>query len=172
VLLNWAAPSEKDVLWSFLAKDLALQLLFVGLSVGAIRFSWWLVGGKAAARSFFVAWAYLWSVGYVIVNLHAVLAYGVLKTQHPKLYEKFIAATPAQADAMWDEIVASSEAYRWIVGISLTAAVIWTVISWGAFRSLTGSSKLRSFFAFMIFFILLIPSVLLVYSLNSALMNS
>jgi hypothetical protein len=35
--------------------------------------------------------------------------------------------------------------------------IIWAVCFWGAFRSLTGSSKLRSFFAFMIWATLFIP---------------
>jgi hypothetical protein len=106
------------------------------------------------------------------VNVFAVLAYGVLKTQHPKLYEKFIAATPSQADAMWDEIFASSGVFAWIAWTMLIAAVTWTVISWGAFRSLTGSSRLRSFFAFMISFIMMIPLLWLLLSLNYALMDT
>jgi len=126
VLVLFLAPSESSVVWSGVVKlvlqILVLQLLFVGLGALFIRFSWWLVGGKAAARSFFVLCTYLISGLTIIVSVFVALAKELMPF----------------------------------------AAIIWAVSFWGAFRSLTGSSKLRSFFAFMIFATLFSPFFLLI----------
>jgi len=146
-----------------------LSIFLTALTVVQLRISFWLVGGKADAKSLFIASAYFTVGGLFIVLVFLVLATGILKEQDPELFAKISASKALMPEPEWEER-SSFMVYAWIVTAGLlSGTLIWTAIVWGAFRRLTGVSKSRAFLAFMVNLLLFVPSMVLSYFLTIAL---
>jgi hypothetical protein len=162
-------PTRRD-LWTDLGKSEILNVFITACGVVVVRFSWWLVGGKADAKSFFITYAYAAAGLLIILGVFQVLGAGIFKWQDPELFPKVIAAmnTMSQLPPDWYEH-SSFHIFVLIMVAGLVSALIWFVLVWGVFRHLTGLSKFRSSGAFTISFLLTIPLFALAYFINYAL---
>jgi hypothetical protein len=160
VLTGTLVQASGRDLWTALGRYALLVLFAVSLSAVTIRIAWWLVGGRASVVSIFIAYAYTCGVALVLFSVFDLLADGILKALDPNLYAKIIAkqaslSKATESTAWWVSIA--------IFGIGFAFVDIWGFIAWGAFRQLNGLTKTRSFFAFMISTILLLPVTAAVY---------
>jgi len=143
-------------------------LLTLPLAAMVIRSAWWLVGGRAPARSFFITYAYYAGVGIVLLNAIDLVCSGLFKTFDPQLYQEvYESAQKSQSVQDW---IQSGLLHRYnqsyatfsaaiIDGLGYFVLFIWGLIGWGAYRQLNGLSKLRSFGALLVSWVLSIPVV-------------
>jgi hypothetical protein len=146
----------------------AYYLLTLPLAAMVIRAAWWIVGGRAPARLFFITYAYYAGVAIVLLSAIDLVCSGLFKTFDPQLYQEV--SEPAQKSQTVQDWIQSGLLHRYnqsyatfsaaiIDGLGYFALFIWGLIGWGAYRQLNGLSKLRSFAAFMISWVLSIPVV-------------
>jgi hypothetical protein len=161
-------PAGKDF-WSFAIPYYVSYVIEIPLAAMAIRAAWWIVGGRAPARPFFITYAYYVGVASVLIGAFDLVASGSFKTLDPKLYQEYSNASQSSQDWLQsntDLVHRYAESY-----VTLTAAlievlgtlfiVIWGLIGWGAYRQLNGLSKLRSLAALIISWFLFLPVVLI-----------
>src|SRR4051812_5636893 len=65
--------------WSVAIPYFVSYLLTLPLAALVIRSAWWIVGGRAPARSFFITYAYYAGVGIVLLNACDLVASGLFK---------------------------------------------------------------------------------------------
>jgi hypothetical protein len=162
-------PAGKDF-WSFAIPYYVSYIIEIPLAAMAIRAAWWIVGGRAPARSFFIAYAYYVGVGSVLIGAIDLVASGFFKTWDPQLYREY-SDSFQKVQSMDDWLQSHTDlVHRYAQSyVTLTAAVIsglgsliviiWGLIGWGAYRQLNGLSKLRSLAALMISWIFFLPVV-------------
>jgi hypothetical protein len=174
VLLMYAPlqPAGKDF-WSFAIPYYVSYVIEIPLAAMAIRAAWWIVGGRASARPFFIAYAYYVGVASVLMGAIDLVGYGFFKTFDPQLYQEYSNAAIQKPQSMEDWVQSHADLlHRYAQSyVTLTAAVIsglgnliviiWGIIGWGAYRQLNGLSKLRSLVALIISWVLFIPVVLI-----------
>ena len=164
-------PAGKDF-WSFAIPYYVSYIIEIPLAAMVIRTAWWIVGGRASARPFFIAYAYYVGVASVLIGAIDLVAWGFFKTWDPQLYREYSdAIQKGQSVEDWvqsrtDLLHRFADSY-----VTLTAAVIsglgtliisiWGLIGWGAYRQLNGQSKLRSLVALIISWVLFVPVVLI-----------
>ena len=173
VLLMYTSllPAGKDF-WSFAIPYYVSYIIEIPLGAMVIRAAWWIVGGRAPARPFFIAYAYYVGVASVLIGAIDLVASGSFKTFDPQLYQEYSGSfEKPQSIEDWvqshtDLLHRYAQSY-----VTLTAAVIeglgtlfiiiWGLIGWGAYRQLNGLSKLRSLVALIISWVLFVPVVLI-----------
>ena len=160
-------PPGKD-LWTHVGSVAIQALVTVSLSAMVVRTAWWIVGGRASARSFFVTYAFFFGVALVIISVVQLLSFGFFKVFEPELFGQFIAATQRRGvmpdmSGDWVPLTALS---IYIVGYLIIC--LWLFIAWGAYRNINGLSKLRSFLALMIAGILTWPVTAITVFVQSA----
>jgi hypothetical protein len=162
-------PAGKDF-WSFAIPYYVSYIIEIPLGAMVIRTAWWIVGGRAPARSFFIAYAYYVGVASVLIGAIDLVASGSFKTLDPQLYQEFSDSIQKPqsmedwAQSYTDLVHRYAQSY-----VTLTAAVIsglgnliiiiWGLICWGAYRQLNGLSKLRSLAALIMSWIFFLPVV-------------
>jgi hypothetical protein len=161
---------QDESFWSYIGAEFGQDLIGVILAGGALWAAWRVVGGRATGTSMFATYMYfsatmtaLWSLIYGITD-------GLLKTNNRKLYDELVAAVrngkqPLSIEHMIEST--SAKAALIILACGWFVTVIWTVISWGAFRKINGLSKLKSLLAFFIWFLFNIPVGVAIRSINS-----
>jgi hypothetical protein len=165
-------PAGKDF-WSFAIPYYVSYIIEIPLAAMAIRAAWWIVGGRAPARPFFITYAYYVGVASVLIGAIDLVASGSFKTLDPQLYREYSDAVQKAAQSMEDWVQSRADLVHRFADsyVTLTAAVIeglgtlivtiWGLIGWGAYRQLNGLSKLRSLVALIISWFLFIPVVLI-----------
>ncbi len=160
-------PREIDF-WLHVSSVAVQMMVIVVLAAMVVRLAWWIVGGRASTRPFFIIYAFYFGVGLVIIAGVQLLSLGFFKTFEPALYGQFLAAIQGRGpmpDMSGDLIPVIA------LGIYLTGVLtlsIWFFISWGAYRALNGLSRLRSFFAMMIAGVLSWPAMAVSVFVQSA----
>src|SRR5215831_7605879 len=81
-------PAGKD-LWNFAIPYYVSYMIEIPLGALVIRAAWWIVGGRAPARSFFTAYAYYVGVASVLIGAIYLVASGSFKTLDPQLYQEY-----------------------------------------------------------------------------------
>jgi hypothetical protein len=171
VLLMYAPllPAGKDF-WSFAIPYFVSYLITLPLAAMAIRGAWWIVGGRAPARLFFITYAYYFGVASVLLAAIELVAMGFFKTYDPQLYQEYFASIQ-KAQSMQDWLQSNTDlVHRYaesyvttiaavISGLKYLIIFIWGLIGWGAYRQLNGLSKLRSFGALIVSWVFLLPVV-------------
>jgi hypothetical protein len=154
--------------WSVCGTNFITALIGMSLGATVTRVAWWIVGGRAPARLFFIAYAYLIGVVYVILAAVQLLSMGFFKVLDPQLYRQFLDASQ-KGQSMPD----LSQSYIPVTALAIfifgwLALSIWAFIGWGAYRQLNGLSKLRSFIALLILGILMLPVTAITFFVASA----
>jgi hypothetical protein len=160
-------PPGKDF-WSYAGSNFVLFLIAVPLGATVTRVAWWIVGGRAPARSFFITYAYFIGVIFVILAAVQLLSMGFFKALEPQLYQQFLDA--AQKRQSMPDL---SQSYVPITALAIfffgwLTLNIWALIAWGAYRQLNGLGKLRSFTALMIAGLLAFPVLAIIFFVSSA----
>ena len=165
-------PAGKDF-WSFAIPYYVSYIIEIPLAAMVIRTAWWIVGGRAPARPFFITYAYYVGVASVLIGAIDLVASGSFKTLDPQLYREYSDAVQKAAQSMEDWVQSHADLVHRFADsyVTLTAAVIeglgtliitiWGLIGWGAYRQLNGLSKLRSLVALIISWVLFVPVVLI-----------
>ena len=149
--------------------SLAVQVLvMVSLSAMVVRVAWWIVGGRASARCFFVTYSFFFGVALVVFTAVQMLSFGFFKVFEPELFGQFIAAIQRRGDMPdlsgdWVQLTALS-----IYFVGYLSMCVWFLIAWGAYRNINGLSRLRSFFALIITSILSWPVIAIGVFVQSA----
>lgn len=171
VVLTSARRPPNTELWSYVGQTGAVVLASVGLGAIGLRLAWRLVGGKTTVRSFFITYAYFYSVTIVGLTFFQAFAVGVYKAFAGPLYDQVIDAQqhdlPIPESDSIVPFVADSLFYAGYIFLSL-----WGFVAWGAYRELNGLSKSRSFFAFMIMGVLSLVITFVVAMLSKGIMAS
>jgi hypothetical protein len=161
-------PAGKEF-WSVAIPYFVSCMLKLPLAALAIRSAWWIVGGRAPARSFFITYAYYAGVGIVLLSAVDLVAAGLFKTFDPQLYREYSEAV--QKSRSMEDLFQSGYFHRFsesntvlsaiiVSGLGYFVLFVWGLIGWGAYRQLNGLSKLRSFAALIVSWVLLIPVAL------------
>jgi hypothetical protein len=78
VLTAPTVPAGKD-LWTYIAPRAVSLVVTIGLTAVGLRASWWLVGGRAPVRRFFVIYAYYAGAMLVAFTVLNLLSVGVFR---------------------------------------------------------------------------------------------
>ena len=154
--------------WAVLAKNELVTIFLTACGVVALRFSWWLVGGKADAKSFFIAYAYATAGSLIFLAVFQLLAIGFLRLQDPELFARIAKNPWAWPEPEWYEHT-SYVIFGWMNMLAVVSAIFWFLLTWGVFRRLTGASKFRSCAAFAINLLLTVPAAVVSFFLVFAL---
>ena len=173
VALEPFAPSGTN-LGMYAAKNGVIFLLTVSLYATALRLAWHLVGGKATVRSFFVTYAYFFSVVSVALGFFILLSVGVFKSLEPTLYAQCMPTIDRSCIDLFAESFPNSLALKVsvsIFGVGFAILSLWSFVAWGAYRELNALSKWRSFLALLITGVLAWPIVLIVSFIGQAIIG-
>ena len=173
IALEPLAPSGTN-LGIYAAKHGVIFLLNVSLYATALRLAWRLVGGKAIFRSFFVTYAYFFSVVSVALGFFVLLSVGAFKSLEPNLYAQCIPTIDRRCIDLFAESFSNSLALKIsvsIFGVGFAILSLWSFIAWGAYRELNALSKWRSFLALLIMGVLVWPIVLIVLFISEAIIG-
>jgi hypothetical protein len=158
-------PAGKDF-WSVAIPYFVSYMLELPLAAMVIRSAWWIVGGRAPAQTFFITYAYYAGVGIVLLSAVDLVCTGLFKTFDPQLYQE-VSESAQKSQSVQDWIQSGllhrySQSYATfsaaiIEGLGYFVLFIWGLIGWGAYRQLNGLSKLRSFTALIVSWVLFLP---------------
>ena len=118
---------------------------------------------------------YAYQVGPVLLllALRQIIIWGVLRPMDPSAWEQLSGASPSEiAVGVPIQAAGSSEAAALAMLVAAAANVIillWTLVTWGAYRTTNHTSRVRSLGAFLIFTVLAIPVNYLCTALGAAL---
>jgi hypothetical protein len=164
-------PAGRD-LWTYLGANAVRFLLSVSLAAINLRLAWRIVGGKATVRSFFVTYAYFFSVGVIVFTIFQLLGEGVFKVFEPDLYAQVIEAK-LKKQPMPDLSGSSVPLVTLCVFVAgFVFLSVWSFVAWGAYRELNGLSKGRSFVALLITGVFTWPLAAVVFFVWSAMMQT
>lgn len=142
----------------------ALTFLFVLLSLAVLRFSWFVVGGKATLRQLFVFYAYVTGPITVILVAFSIVSFLLLRLLDPAGFTNIVRNG---FKTTWVPTSVGDKAFVAVALFGVMAALVWSVLAWGAFRELNSVSRRRSPIAFFIFLFLNAPLFFLA-SISSA----
>ena len=156
-------PSQHEF-WAHIAQSVAI-VFFVGLASAAlIRLAWRVLGGKAPLEKFIVVYCYFSGVILIISMFSTLIPLGALKTFYPDSYTSlkivFFSQDRSPIDFEGFEEIILLPGYQLfnilntLLGLLL---IIWYVIAWGAYRELTGLTKVRSAAAFILSWLFVLP---------------
>jgi hypothetical protein len=151
-----AQSQNKEALFGEIA---VLSALGFVMNLLILVLSWRLVGGQITLRRVVVYSCYFASISTVISLACTLMGVAIFKGFDPALAgQMFDGVAPDPVDLM------KSSGYLWfwaLFGIGLLLVFVWLFFVWGAYRELTGVSKLRSGIAFVIFVVLGLVSMTL-----------
>jgi hypothetical protein len=159
-------------LWTYIGAHAVSVMLATVLGAVVLRVSWWLVGGRAPLRDFFVVYAYFFGVMFVTLTVALLLNMGVVKFFAPEIYHPLLDTLVNQKPV--PEFVLANVWFRvWLlIGVvSYFWLFIWTIIGWGAYRKLNGLTRIRSCGAYLIAAFLFWPAAAFVLFVNFAMIQ-
>jgi hypothetical protein len=137
------------------------QLIIAGLATYA---AWRIVGASVPIHPFLAIHVYIASVIRAAVAVTTLSLLGTLSLGDPQFLRDTIELV--NSGEIIGRMIADPDQFleqrAWIaasvlVGVAVGAMVLWFVIAWGAYRHLTGASRLRSVFALVLFGALCVP---------------
>jgi len=157
------APSQLD-LWENIAQSVTLSLFWGLASAAMTRLAWRIVGGDAPLDRFVVIQCYFSGVCMIILTFASLISLGAGKTFYPDGYQAFTEMVLSGKFSPFDETrikevigLPGFEFYN-IVFLGLSyCSLVWPAIAWGAYRQLTGVTRLRSAIAFILTLVFLVP---------------
>jgi hypothetical protein len=156
-------PNQQEI-WTHIAQSLALAIFIGSVAAALTRLAWRIVGANAPLDRFLVVYCYFSGVTLVVFMFPALIALGALKTFYPESY-KPLTSVMFSTDKSPFDLGAAQEIQRlqgyWVYNIVYSVlgcfSIAWYVIAWGAYRQLTGLTRLRSAVAFILTGIFLLP---------------
>jgi hypothetical protein len=161
-------PSEHGDLWATVGGNVLLTLIALALGATALRISWSSVGGRTPARSFFITYAYTFGVSVVINSIFQLLSVGVFNVTRHSTGDWVTRLDSSDWVTRLDGTGALLIAMA-IQFIGFAAVCAWIFIAWGAYRQLSGLTRVRSFFALIIAAVLSLPITVIVLLIEQAL---
>lgn len=167
VMVTMPLYPQKD-LWTRLGAWAVEGLVDAALLALALRAAWFVVGGRAPLRSFFVTCAYLSSGFAILLAMSFLLFAGVFRTFDPESYAWFVQqlgrpVTEAFSGPGAQITVANAGRMLAILSVFLVSQIaiaLWSVAAWGCLRALNGVSRWRSAGAMLIASILAVPCLM------------
>jgi len=152
-------PINQNPLYLFV-ELLIIEIILVFLMAVVLRFSWFVVGGKANLMALFIYCLYISGPMTLIFVAFSLLGDTSFRLFDPQGYllNKKIAASVGQVGSA--EITTTPELLNILnifLLLGLAAVYGWLTIAWGAFRQINLTTRLKSFIAYLLFNILLIP---------------
>lgn len=149
----------------------------IGFSLGvslyaiALRLAWWIVGGTATVRSFFVIYAYYFGVSMVLLTLFRLLGEGVFKVFAPELHTRVLEAWLAKKPIpdVWGNTVVLISTWVFIAGF--VVVFVWGIVGWGAYRELNALGRTRSSVALLIALVLAVPVIAISFIVMAAMVR-
>jgi len=138
------------------------QVLFLLVVSGLLHLSWKLVGGQVAYRVHTILACYFVGVSMVIWSVGALLSKGYLKSRIGDQYEHavefinlLLSDTAASAKPAYQEIARNPEVTNalLIFAAGFVLAMVWLLVSWGAYRELNRRSLAQAGIALAIFLV-------------------
>ena len=114
--------------------------LLIGIPMFAtvIRAAWWIVGGRAPARLFYITYAYFFGVEILVMGTIYLLSMGFFKVFEPGLYRQFLAASqnpqsmPDLSASPIPLIALGIFLSGYIIGSSSAGLPIGSLMCWGS----------------------------------------
>ena len=137
-----------------------------------IAASWAIVRRPVAVQAALLIQAYIVAIVLVVLNVSVAAEMNLLAMYRPEVYDKIRAVYGAQKFD-YGEVVRLAESHPLAPGdviaggieaiqlLSLIAIFAWLILTWGAYRHLTGASRVRSALAFVVCFVLCLPVVII-----------
>ena len=117
-------PAGKDF-WNFAIPYYVSYIIEIPLGAMVVRTAWWIVGGRAPARPFFIVYMYYVGVASVLLGAIDLVASGSFKALDPQLYREYSDALQ-KSQSMEDWVQSHTDLlHRYAQSyVTLTAAVI------------------------------------------------
>ena len=170
LIVRWSAIESPQIHHAADALALAwgASLLVTAALVAA---SWAIVRRPVAIQAALAVQAYIVAIVLIILNVGTAAEINLLAMNGPELYDRIRATYRAQQFDYsevgrltqshplppGDPVAAGIEA---ILLLTVAAIFVWLIVTWGAYRHLTGASRVRSGLAFVVCFLLCMPMAL------------
>lgn len=164
VLFSWGNTQAKTDLWSALAAIAVTYLSAVALFAAVLRAIWWIVGGRAPFRSFFISYSYLASLVALQFSFAQLLARGFFRTFDTITYEA-IRAGQIPTGLSHNTVYATANAISFCGAL---LAFLYTFFTWEVYERLNGIKGMRSNFAFGVTSLLAVPVGLIAQLVGNA----
>ena len=170
IVRSYAIESPTDFTTLLLRSALAWGAsLLVTAAIAAA--SWAIVRRPVAIQAALSIQAYIVAIVLIILNVGTATEINLLGIKRPELYDRIRATYRAQQFDYsevghlaqshplppGDPVAAGIEA---ILLLTVAAIFVWLIMTWGAYRHLTGASRVRSALAFIVCLALCIPMAL------------
>jgi hypothetical protein len=167
-----AAPlrSPEVDLWKRLAAISTYTLITVSLGAIAMRLGWLLVGGKASTRSTFTVTGYFFGVVLVITSIADVVNMSIIKVLDPELFGSITKANLKHRSILESSIPPDKIAILTPFFVIFAFIVMWSFVTWGAYREINRVGRFRSFIALVLGFVFALPIDALSFFLGKAML--
>lgn len=132
--------------------------------------SWAIVRRPVAIQAALLIQAYIVAIMLLVLNVSVAAEMNLLAMYRPETYDKIRAIYGAQQFdygevgrlaqshplPQGDSVAGGIEAIQLL---SIVAVFAWIILTWGAYRHLTGASRARSALAFVVSFVLCLPVI-------------
>ena len=158
-LLQWPLSRSQNDITLAGVTSLLLRLCFATFMSGVLLLIFRILRGHANFASFFIVTLYIDGVQQIIWNLTAPVSKGIVISSDPDLYPRF----KDLMDRVWslDLLTVSPDHLALFEHGSIVAATLvsfvtvvavgaWLFATWGAYRSICGLGRMRSFAAFIL----------------------
>jgi hypothetical protein len=161
LLFVFLTPLDDDVNRMVLL-NIAYTILFTGGCLRMLQLSWRLVGARPPLRRVMLCFFYFAGIA-VIIQAFLLIAVAMIMVPIDETlalmdrFDALDAADPAAGDAFLQANPALALQYIGVLtafAIYVAVDVTWTIIVWGAFRTLAAVGKLRSAVAMTVFYLL------------------
>jgi hypothetical protein len=169
VLVAVPLRSPDTELWKRLAAISTDTLIVVSLGAIAMRLGWLVVGGKASTRSIFTVTGYFFGVVLVIMSIANVIDLSIIKVLDLELFELIMKRSHQSMQSMLQSPLPPDKIFMFIPMYGIFALLmVWSFVTWGAYREINRVGKFRSFIALVLGFILALPIDALSFFLGEA----
>lgn len=161
MLEGFFIPDESDFFES-IKNTVIFQVLFLLVISGLLHLSWRLVGGEAGYRIHTILACYFVGVSMVIWSVGALLSKGYLKSRVGDQFEHavefinlLLIDSASRDDPLYQEIARNPEVVNGLLifAVGIVLALIWLLISWGAYRELNKRTMRQAALALLIFLV-------------------
>jgi hypothetical protein len=141
------------------------------VTAAVIAASWAMVRRPVAVQAALLIQAYIVAIVLVILNVSIAAEVNLLAMYRPEVYDRIRAIYGAQ-QFDYREVGSLAQSHPLSPGdsvavgiqaiqlLTLAAIFAWLIVTWGAYRHLTGASRTRSALAFIVSFALCMPMAL------------
>jgi hypothetical protein len=152
--LPFAAAKEATLLF-IAARGAVLAIMMVAYSL-AVHVSWRIVGGKESFARCLILSSYISSVGSLILLVFLLVAISAVISFDPALYQAMNRAGSEPVELTGFQVQLAL-GFVTILALGVIVTTAWFAIAWGAYRDANGVSRWRSFLAFCLAGIFVIP---------------